>query len=116
MKYKANQRELKKRMRCLSLGYCDHQKVFRLLEPNAYTCGTYGWNADIYEVGGNFAIVTGYRPFGDARFNLTEYELDEIESIEQDYLMGNIRHGERDGKVKDVLRDACDRCWEEAGL
>lgn len=29
-----------------------------------YTAGVYGWNADIYDIGGGIALVTGYRPFG----------------------------------------------------
>ena len=42
-------------------GYCDLQDLLRYSEPVAYTCGVYGWNADVYDVDG-VAIVTGYRP------------------------------------------------------
>ena len=45
--------------------YCALQHVFAGTEPTAYTAGKYGWNADIYDVGGGIAIVTGYRPFGE---------------------------------------------------
>ena len=47
-----------------SIGYCDMQALLRYSEPVAYTCGVYGWNADIYDFG-NVAICTGYRPFGN---------------------------------------------------
>ena len=53
----------------LSVGYCDLQHLLQWTEPEAYTCGTYGWNADIYGVGCNFCIVTGYRPFGNIKSN-----------------------------------------------
>ena len=46
-----------------STGYCNLQNLFTYENPVAYTCGVYGWNADIYQFQG-FAIVTGYRPFG----------------------------------------------------
>ena len=48
----------------ISVGYCDLQNLLRFQNPIAYTCGTYGWNADIYDFG-NVAICTGYRPFGN---------------------------------------------------
>lgn len=51
-------------------GYCDLDQLFKYRDANAYTCGVYGWNADIYQIG-NVVIVTGYRPFG----KLIDYEL-----------------------------------------
>lgn len=47
----------------ISASYCSIQTLLSLENPWAYTCGEYGWNADIYEIDG-VAIVTGYRPFG----------------------------------------------------
>ena len=43
------------------IGYCDLHHLLNYESPFAYTCGVYGWNADIYDVDG-VAIVTGYRP------------------------------------------------------
>jgi hypothetical protein len=43
--------------------YCGIQYLTSDIAPIAYTCGVYGWNADIYAFG-SIAIVTGYRPFG----------------------------------------------------
>ena len=50
---------------CIRVGYCDLYHTLHECTDgkDAYTAGVYGWNADIYEFG-NFAIVTGYRPFG----------------------------------------------------
>lgn len=47
-------------------GYCALQEALSGIAPTAYTTGVNGWNADIYDFG-PYAIVTGYRPFGDIR-------------------------------------------------
>lgn len=44
----------------VSIGYCDAQYLLHFHSPIAYTCGTYGWNFDVYNVNGT-AICTGYR-------------------------------------------------------
>lgn len=55
---------------CLSVGY---NELFFLLKdnnPSYYTAGVYGWNADIYPIlhkGKKYAIVTGYRAFGQIK-------------------------------------------------
>ena len=49
----------------IETGYCDLQFLLSCMEPRWYTCGTYGWNADIYMVDCSTVIVTGYRPFGN---------------------------------------------------
>ena len=65
MKYKATQKSIKNGYsRVISIGYCDLQDLLSCEYPIAYTCGVYGWNANVYHFG-NTAIVTGYRPFGD---------------------------------------------------
>lgn len=48
----------------IPIGYCDLQRLLRYENKIGYTCGVYGWNADIYVLD-NVAIVTGYRPFGE---------------------------------------------------
>lgn len=47
----------------LSVSYADLQTLLKFENATAYTSGVYGWNADIYDIGG-VAICTGYRPFG----------------------------------------------------
>lgn len=43
-------------------GYCDLQYIMRMVEPNYYNCGVYGWNCDIYtDYSKGIAITTGYR-------------------------------------------------------
>lgn len=51
----------------ISVGYCDLQKLLSCRKPIAYTAGVYGWNADIYDIGNDVALVTGYRPFGNVK-------------------------------------------------
>ena len=49
----------------IKVGYCDMQDALKWREPNFYTAGVYGWNADVYVIDCNTVIVTGYRPFGN---------------------------------------------------
>ena len=49
----------------IKVGYCDLQDALKWREPNFYTAGVYGWNADVYVLGYDTVIVTGYRPFGN---------------------------------------------------
>ena len=49
----------------IRVGYCDMQDTLKWREPNFYTAGVYGWNADVYVIDSNTVIVTGYRPFGN---------------------------------------------------
>lgn len=74
MKFKATQREINNGyFYKISIGYCDLQTLLNYENPVAYTCGIYGWNADVYscfpEIPWNVAIVTGYRPFGNIQSN-----------------------------------------------
>lgn len=55
----------------ISVGYCDLWYLLKGLDRMGYTCGVYGWNADIYKID-NVAIVTGYRPFGNIQ---SDYKL-----------------------------------------
>lgn len=43
------------------VGYCDMQAALSGITPDYYTAGRYGWNCDIYTIGG-LTICTGYRP------------------------------------------------------
>ena len=51
----------------ICIPFADLQHLLNYTEPCAYTCGTMGWNANIYHIDPNVAIVTGYRPFGNIR-------------------------------------------------
>lgn len=49
----------------IRVSYCDLQDALKWHEPNFYTAGVYGWNADVYVIDYDTVIVTGYRPFGN---------------------------------------------------
>ena len=53
----------------IKVGYCDMQDALKLREPNFYTTGVYGWNADVYVIDHDTVIVTGYRPFGNVELS-----------------------------------------------
>ena len=38
-----------------------------LPRPAYYTCGVYGWNADVFIIDMDTAVVAGYRPFGNIK-------------------------------------------------
>ena len=65
----------------ISIGYCSAQFLLNALEPQFYTCGIYGWNADVYQIDYNTAIVTGYRPFGNLDKNYDRLNIYEDKAL-----------------------------------
>lgn len=63
MKYKTTAKELRAydNGRTFKVGYCDLQYLLYCKNANAYTCGVYGWNFDVYELPNRVTITTGYR-------------------------------------------------------
>lgn len=59
----------------VTLGYCDAQYLFRNHSPIAYASGIYGWNFDVYEIGGK-TFCTGYRGMvgRSPRVSVSEWE------------------------------------------
>ena len=49
----------------IKVGYGNMQDALKWREPNFYTEGVHGWNADVYVIDCDTVIVTGYRPFGN---------------------------------------------------
>lgn len=98
MKFKATKKQIMQGYYCYCTGYCNLQYLFNFESPRAYTCGVYGWNADIYEVD-NVAIVTGYRPFGKH----IPYEL--VEKYES-YARAVVYGEDTPEKKKELLNEA----------
>ena len=68
MKFKTTQKAIREGYNTIiCVGYCNLQTVLAYENPIAYTSRREGWAADIYDMGGNVAIVTGYAPFGNVR-------------------------------------------------
>lgn len=88
MKFKTTQKEIRANYNTIiCVPYCGLQNLLNYESPVAYTSRREGWSADIYDMGGGVAIVTGYAPFGNVR---PSYELREryeriAEKIRYDY-------------------------------
>lgn len=68
-------------------GYCAIYDAVRWLPTIGYSCGIYGWNADVYACG-RFALATGHRPAGAWR--LTEAECERLNAAAK-HARGNER-------------------------
>lgn len=75
MKYKTTRKAIVNGYRNIKCaGYGDLQHLLQNHSPNAYTCGVYGWNFDVYEVYG-VTICTGCRGMpGERLHGIDEYE------------------------------------------
>lgn len=74
MKFKTTQKAIKDGYsKVYQIGYCGLYHLLKYQAPVAYTCGVYGWNADVYQFA-SIAITTGYRPFGEKITKRLEYD------------------------------------------
>lgn len=95
----------------LKVGYCDLQSLLKFKEPIAYTCGVYGWNADIYKLDG-LTIVTGYRPFGNySNYDLVEEYEQKAHKIATDY---QVDWETRKNEVNKLLDEFVNKVYELA--
>lgn len=112
MKFKTTQKAVKEGYRnIVEIGYCGLQHLLYYKNPVAYTCGVYGWNADIYDIGGGVAICTGYRPFGDIRVDyelVKEYDNKAREIIHNTKFDGNPRE-----KIDELLDEFIEKVLGE---
>lgn len=73
MKHKIARREIKERFNVvISVGYCNLQTLLVDVDARYYLTRVEGWAADVYRVGRDAVIVTGYAPFGNV---VPSYEL-----------------------------------------
>lgn len=104
MKFKTTEKAIKQNYYIVvKVGYCDLQHLFQYRSPIAYTCGTYGWKADFYELKPNLIVSTGYAPIGKKYISndrIREYEK-KAEKIVYDW---NMKYEDRVHKL-DVLID-----------
>ena len=88
MKFRATQKEIKANFaKIISVPYCSLQNLLNYESPFAFTARREGWAADIYDMGGGVAIVTGYAPFGNIRpsYEFRERYEKQAESIRYNY-------------------------------
>ena len=84
--------------------YCGLQNLLNYESPVAYTARREGWAADIYDMGGVVAIVTGYAPFGNIRPTYEQVKAveEQAEKIRYDYSLSDEQ--QRD-MLKSLARD-----------
>lgn len=88
MKFKTTQKEIRANYnKIICVPYCGLQNLLNYESPVAYTARREGWAADIYDMGGGVAIVTGYSPFGNIRppYELRERYEKQAEKIREYY-------------------------------
>ena len=68
MKFRTTQKAVRAGFsKIICISYCGLQNLLNYENPVAYTVRREGWGADIYDMGGGVAIVTGYAPFGNIK-------------------------------------------------
>ena len=95
MKFRTTQKEIKANFsKIISVPYCGLQNLLCWESPVAYTARREGWAADIYDMGGGAAIVTGCAPFGNIRpsYELCERYEKQAESIRYSYPLSWTEH------------------------
>lgn len=111
MKFKTTQKEIRANFnKIICVPYCGLQTLLSYESPVAYTVRREGWAADIYDMGGGVAIVTGYAPFGNIRppYELWEWYETQAEKIRYDYSLSYDQQRE-DLKIlaRDFIRGVC---------
>ena len=68
MKYRTTKKDVMSGYnKVICVPHCRLQNLLDCETPVAYTTRKEGWGADVYDLGGGVAIVTGYAPFGNVR-------------------------------------------------
>lgn len=111
MKFKTTQKEIRANYnKIICVPYCGLQNLLNYESPVAYTVRHEGWAADIYDMGGGVAIVTGYAPFGNVRpsYELCErYEV-QAEKIRYDYSLSYEQQRESQKSLaRDFIKVVC---------
>lgn len=106
MKYRTTIKEIcKNACNPRAVGYCDLQHLLTNHSPNAYTCGVYGWNFDVYEIYG-LTICTGYRGMVGPRCEgISEYEEKAAKILSWENK--EMTYDEKREAVENLLREFC---------
>lgn len=110
MKFKTTQKEIRANYnKIICVPYCGLQNLLNYESPVAYTVRREGWAADIYDMGGGIAIVTGYAPFGNIRpsYELRERYETQAEKIRYEYSYDQQRKS-LESLARDFVKEACD--------
>lgn len=105
MKFKTTQKEIRANYdKIICVPYCGLQNLLNYKTPVAYTVRREGWAADIYDMSGGVAIVTGYAPFGNIRpsYELRKRYETQAEKIRYDY---SLSYEQQRESLKNLARD-----------
>lgn len=103
MKFKTTQKEIRANYnKIICVPYCGLQNLLNYESPVAYTVRREGWAADIYDMGGGVAIVTGYAPFGNVR---PSYELRKQYEKQAEKIRYEYRYDQQRESLKSLARD-----------
>jgi hypothetical protein len=111
MKFKTTKKEIMDNYSSIiKTGYCSIQYLLRYVEPSAYTCGSDGWNADIYLIK-NVAIVTGYKPFGNIvpGYEVNKHYDDLAIAIVNERITWQEQKEQLNMLIDDYIKAACNR-------
>lgn len=106
MKFKTTAKEIRESAyNPLAIGYSELQYLLFYKSPDAYTCGIYGWNFDVYQLDGA-TICTGYRGMVGKKvpYEITRYFNKKAEKIIHDW---NIPYEEKAEKLDVLIRAFC---------
>lgn len=103
MKFKTTQKAIWAHYNTIiCIPYCGLQNLLNYESPVAYTERREGWAADIYDMGGGVAIVTGYAPFGSVR---PSYELRERYEKQAEIIRDMYRYSTKLNDTRNRLRE-----------
>lgn len=107
MKFKTTQKAIRAEFpHIIKVSYCCLQTLLNYESPVAYTVHREGWAADIYDMGGGVAIVTGYAPFGNISpaWEINREWESKAEKIRYDYSLSY--NQQREG-LKALVKEYC---------
>lgn len=111
MKFKTAQKAVKAGYATIiCVPYCGLQNLLHYESPVAYTARREGWAADIYDMGGGVAIVTGYAPFGNIRPGYAQVKAveEQAEKIRYDYSLSYDQQRESlKSLAKEFVKEVC---------
>lgn len=111
MKFKTTQKEIRANFnKIICVPYCGLRTLLSYERPVAYTARREGGGADIYDMGGGVAIVTGYSPFGNIRppYELRERYEKQAEKIREYYSFDYEKCKARlHGAIREFIEEAC---------
>ena len=81
-------------------------EISRYLNPDYYTCGKYGWNCDVFNIGNRFALTYGNRPFGKEYPEERQHELvKKLEKLEARYDRNAIKYETMIKKGREIINE-----------